>query len=251
LLSFRPGYFPPIVSIGRLSAVHTVASLGAAITVGCCFQALLNLSSRPIRIVAILAASFMIAGMTAFGVQIQRSEYVDYWEQQKRFLIALIDAIRDVREGDVVILQFSTDSQVIPATKGFGPYDQVSYGPFVLPYIVKFPDSWKLKPRFFTYWPQGTAAEETPSGLRLELPTWDSTLWPTLKHDNLIYLKVEASKLIRVTGEVEICGRKFEARPNPMLLPEPLVWSHIFQKLVKPDEANHWMTIRGAVDYPR
>jgi hypothetical protein len=251
LLSFRPDYFPPIVSIGRLTAVHTVASLGAAITVGCCFQALINLSSRPLRIAAILAASFMIAGMTAFGVQIQRSEYADYWEQQKRFLIALIDAIRDVREGDVVILEFSTDPQVIPATKGFGLYDQVVYGPLVLPYFIKFPDTWKSKPRVFTYWPEGTKAEETPNGLRLELPTWDSTLWPVLTRDNLIYLKVEASKIIRVAGEVEICDRKFEARPSPTVLPRPLVWSDIFQDLIKPDEAKHWMTIREAVNYPR
>ena len=193
----------------------------------------------------------MISGMTAFGVQIQRSEYVNYWEQQKRFLIALIDTIRDVREGDVVILEYSTDSKVIPATKGFGLYDQIVYGPLVLPYFVKFPDSWKLKPRVFTYWPQGTEAEETPNGLRLELPTWDSTLWPTLTQNNLIYLKVEESKIIRVAGEVEICGRKFEPRPNPTVSRGPLVWSDIFQKLVKPDEAKHWMTIREAVNYPR
>jgi hypothetical protein len=251
LLSFRPDYFPPIVSIGRLSGVHSVASLGAAITVGCCFQALLNLSSRLVRVAAVLAASFMFAGMTAFGVQIQRSEYVSYWEQEKRFLIALIDAIRDVREGDVVILEFSLDSKVIPTTKGFNAYDQIGYGPYLLPYFVKFPDSWTLKPRVFTYWPQGTKAEETPNGLRLELPTWDSTLWPTLTGNNLIYLKGDGSKIIRVAGEVEICGRKFEARPSPMVLPEPLVWSDIFQKLVKPDESNHWLTIRGAANYPR
>ncbi len=75
----------------------------------------------------------MIAGMAAFGVQIQRSEYVYYWEQQKRFLIDLFDQIRDVRDGDVVILEFSADPQVIPATKGFGLNDQSVYGPLVLP----------------------------------------------------------------------------------------------------------------------
>jgi hypothetical protein len=251
LLSFRPDYFPPIMSIGRLTGVHSAASLGAAIIVGCFFQALINLSSRPLRIVAILAAAFMIGGMAAFGVQVQRSEYVDYWEQQKRFLVALFDQIRDVREGDVVILEFSTNPQVIPATKGFGQYNQVVYGPLVLPYFVKFPGTWKSKPRVFTYWPQGTKAEETPNGLRLELPDWDSTLWPTLTQGNLIYLKIEASKLVRAAGQVEICGRKFEARPNPMVPPVPLVWSDIFQKLVKPDEAEHWMTIRDAAYYPR
>ena len=251
LLSFRPDYFPPIISIGRLTAVHSGAALGAAITVGCCFQALNKLPWRPLRIVTLWTASYMIAGMAAFGVQIQRSEYVNYWEQQKRFLIGLFDQIRDVRDGDVVILEFSTDPQVIPTTDGFGLYDQVVYGSLVLPYFIKFPDTWKLKPRIYTYWPPGTKAEETPEGLRLELPDWDATLWPTLARNNLIYLKVEASKLIRVAGTVEICGRQFEARPSPTVIPGPLVWSDIFQKLVKPDDTEYWRTIKGAAYYPR
>jgi hypothetical protein len=251
LLSFRPDYFPPIMSIGRLSGVHSGAALGAAITVGCCFQALNGLPWRLLRIVTLWAASFMIAGMAAFGVQIQRSEYVNYWDQQKRFLIGLFDEIRDVQDGDVVILEFSTDAQVIPATDGFGFYDQVVYGPLVLPYFIKFPDTWKLKPRIYTYWPPGTKAEETPEGLRLELPTWDSSLWPTLTRNNLIYLKVTASKLIRVTGGVDICGRHLEARPSPTVTPGPLVWSDIFRNLIKPDDTKYWMTIREAVNYPR
>jgi hypothetical protein len=121
----------------------------------------------------------------------------------------------------------------------------------VLPYFIKFPDTWKLKPRIYTYWPPGTKAEETPEGLRLELPTWDPALWPTLNRNNLIYLKVQASKLTRVEGSVDLCGRRVEARPSPTVIPGPLVWSDIFRKLMKTDDAEHWMTIKEAVNYPR
>ena len=251
LLSFRPDYFPPIASIGRLSGVHSGAALGAAITVGCCFQALSEMPWRNLDIVLLWAASFMIGGMAAFGIQIQRSEYVNYWEQEKRFLMGLLNEIRDVREGDVIILEYSADPHVIPTTKSFGSYDQVVYGPLVLPYFIKFPETWKLKPRIYTYDRSATREQETPEGMRLETPDWNSALWPTLTADNLIYLRVAASKLIRVTGAVEIGGRQFEARPSPTILPGPLAWSELFQKMVKPDDSKHWMTIEKAVNYPR
>jgi hypothetical protein len=251
LLDFRPDYFPPTMSIGRLSAVHSCAALGAAITVGCCFQALTELPWRTLKMAILLVTSFMIAGMAAFGIQIQRSEYVNYWDQQKRFLVGLVNEIRDVREGDVIVLEFSADPQVIPATKGFGLYDQVVYGSLVLPYLLKFPKSWKSKPRIYTYWPSNTKEEETPEGMRLELPVWDPTLWPTLTGNNLIYLRVIESKLVRVAGPVDICGKPFEARPSPAVLPRPLVWSKLFQELVNPDDAKHWITIKKALNYPR
>jgi hypothetical protein len=251
LLSFRPDYFPPIMSIGRLSAVHSCGALGAAITVGCCFQALTELPWRLFTMATLLVTSFMIAGMAAFGIQIQRSEYVNYWDQQKRFLIDLVNEVRDVRDGDVIVLEFSADPKVIPATKGFGSYDQVVYGPLVLPYLLQFPERWKSKPRIYTYLRSDTKEQETPEGMRLELPVWAPTLWPTLTGDNLIYLRVIASKLVRAAGPVDVCGKQFEARPGPAVLPPPLGWSDLFQKLVNPDDSKHWITIKKALSYPR
>ena len=105
-------------------------------------------------------------GNGCVGVQVQRSEHVYYLEQQKRFLIDPFDEIRVVRDGDVVILEFSADPKEIPATKGFGLYDQIVYGPLVLPYFIQFLDTWKFKPRIYTYWLPDTEAEDTPGGLR-------------------------------------------------------------------------------------
>src|SRR5260370_22916396 len=80
LLAFRPGYFPPVVSIGRLTAVHTVVAVGGAIFVAAVFQLIVGKIHQGILRTALFStAALLFGGMSAFAVDVQRTEYVADW----------------------------------------------------------------------------------------------------------------------------------------------------------------------------
>ncbi len=85
VLDFRPDYYPPGVTIGRLSAVHGIAGFGVALVLAAIVWLWADPLRRPYSIVFEIGSSLFIGGLAAFGFHIQSTEYVASWQQQRDF----------------------------------------------------------------------------------------------------------------------------------------------------------------------
>ena len=138
-LSFLDDYYPPVMTIGRLSAVHTVGTFGAAICFAICFKLAYQMLRARFFWPLILVLSIYFGSLVAFGVHIQASEYVANRNQQGEVWKAILRQIPDIDDGDVVLFEHSTDPKVMPLTQGFGAFAPVTYFPMALPYSWSFP----------------------------------------------------------------------------------------------------------------
>ena len=201
-LSFLDDYYPPVVTIGRLSAVHTVGTFGAAICFAVCFKFVYRALGTRFFWPLIIAVSIYFGSLVAFGIHIQASEYVANGKKQKEVWTAIIRQISDIQDGDVVLFEESADRNVMPVTQGFSSFGEVNYFPMALPYFVSFPETWDKVPRVFGLWP-GCEFEDLPGGRRLHTPVWAPSLWPVIRDGEFIYFRVEGNQLSRVetTGQ--------------------------------------------------
>jgi hypothetical protein len=176
--------------------MHAAAAIGAGLVAAGIAVWLGSFSFIPKRALA-LAFSLYCGALVAFGVQIQLSEYVAYWNQTKKFWRALLDQIRDVQDGEVVLVEQPSDSRVMSVTKGFPPFGQVSYFPIALPYFVNFPDRWKQTPRVYGLW-EGCGHDDLDDTVKLHTPIWAPWIWPTIRSGNFIYFRAHNGRLERV-----------------------------------------------------
>jgi hypothetical protein len=241
-------YFPPVVGIGRLSGEHSAAAIGAGLVSAGLAAWVFSYSHAPKRILTILFSCYFGA-LVAFGVQIQLAEYVSYWEGTKRFWTDLLNQIRDIQEGDVVIVEQSSDPRAMPVTKGFGEFAEESYFPEALPLFVDFPKTWESRPRVYGLW-KGCATDVLGESIKIHTPIWAPNFWPIIHSGNFIYFRVVDGRLERVAESVTIEGKNLlpKAPLNAYLPPLPL--SKSYQNLVSPPNDESWFTLRDARNYP-
>lgn len=250
LLAFRPGYFPPVVSIGRLTAVHTVGAVGGAIFVAAVFQLIVGKIQGILRMALFSTAALLFGGMSAFAVHVQRTEYVADWSKQQQFWRSLTADIRDVEDGDVIIVELSSDPDAMPITQGEPPFDEGTYPPLALPYFIEFPAAWKRVPRVYGYWPQ-CEFEDTDKGRKLHTPLWLPSIWPVISDGRFIYFRVEQKRLVRVSEPVDIGGKDFTPRSKPLQTLPPLRTTGVFNKLFREPGSDRWFTLKSANNYPQ
>ena len=251
LLAFRPDYFPPVVSIGRLSAVHTVGAVGAAILVAAVFQLLLKKMPQGISRMALLSvAALFFGGMSAFALHIQRTEYVAGWAKQQQFWRNLVADIRDILDGDVILVEVSNDPDAMPVTQGEPAFVAVSYNPLALPYFLKFSPAWKQAPRVYGYWAQ-CEFEDSDKGRKLHTPPWYPPIWPVITDERFIYFRVEQKRLTRISDPVDIGGKSFRPKPEPLRTLPPLRTTALFNRLFREPGSDRWFTLRNARNYPQ
>ena len=169
ILSFRDEYYPPIATIGRLSAVHTVGEIGAAISFAVCFKALANAVRRRALTALLVILSLYFGLLTAFGVHIQASEFVAEQEKQKEVWQSIIHDIPDLAEDDSVLLEASDDRNVMPVTRGFPPFWAGERLSARIALFYKLSEELAAIPRVFSLWPQ-CEFEDTPNGRKLHSP---------------------------------------------------------------------------------
>jgi hypothetical protein len=248
-LSFRSDYYPPVMTIGRLSAVHTVGTFGAAICFAVCFKIVYRALRARFFWPLVIALSIYFGSLVAFGVHIQASEYVASRDKQKDIWTAIVQQIPDLRDGDIVLFEASPNRNVMPITPGFPLFGTVNYFPMALPYFVKFPKTWHEIPRVYGLWP-GCEFEDTPFGRRLHTPIWAPTLWPLICDGRFIYLRVEGDQLCRVEEPVNILGRLFRPKAKTLHSERPLPFSKLFQNIFSEPDSDKWFTVRDAKNYP-
>jgi hypothetical protein len=249
-LSFREDYYPPITTIGRLSAVHTVGEIGAAISLAVAFTVVAIVMRRR-GLPALLALLSLYFGLlTAFAFHIQSSEFVAEREKQKDLWQTIIGQIPDLAEDDVVLLQTSDDRTVTPVTPGFPIFGEMNYCPLALPYFIDHPKSWRLIPRVFGLWRE-CEFDDTPGGRKLHTPIWESSLWPVIHDDHIIYFRVDKHRLVRINEPVDILGRTFRTKVQHPVANTMITSSKLFQNIFGEADSQKWFTIRDARNYPR
>jgi len=242
-------YYPPVVNIGRETGMHAAAAVGAGLAAAGATVWIISLSFMPKRLLA-LVFSLYCGALVAFGVQIQLTEYVPYLEETKRFWSTLLNQIKVVKDGDVVLVEQSSDNRVMPVTKGFGEFDQESYFPMALPYFVDFPLTWKQTPRVYGLW-KGCGSDDLGDSIKLHTPIWAPVIWPTIRSGNFIYFRARNGRLERVTDWVTIEGKQLQPKAAPVEDLPPLPFSNTYLNLMSPADSKHWPTLRDARNYPR
>lgn len=249
-LSFRDDYYPPITTIGRLSAVHTVGEIGAAISFAVCFKAVANALRRRELTVLLTFLSLYFGLLTAFAVHIQSSEFVAEQEKQKELWQTIIQHIPDLAEDDVVLLEASNDRTVMPVTQGFPAFGEVNYYPLALPYFINHPKNWQQSPRVFGLWRE-CEFDDTSSGRKLHSPPWAPSLWPMIHDNHFIYFRVDKNRLVRTDEPVDILGKIFRPKVEDPTANTSLTPSELFQNIFGEADSKKWLTIRDARNYPR
>lgn len=262
LLAFRSDYFPPIMTIGRLSGVHATGALGAAVLTGVLLE-LVRVSSRGTNLyrgVLAVAVAGIIGFSVSFGIAVQRMEYAAQWSKQVRHYQEIMELLPDLREGEIVVLNVEGAPAAFPITPGFPRFGMVNYGPLAFPRFVEWTKEWKTAPVIAPIW-DGCPMQLTPAGLALFSPPWrfqkpapDAPLppgVPVLADDRFVMLAEKGGKLARISGPVQIGGHSLKARAPESPAKASLTPSKLFQELTQARPADDWFTLRNARNYPR
>jgi hypothetical protein len=260
LLAFRADYYPPIVSIGRLTGVHTTGTLGAAICVAVLAEVLWLQQSHRLRIGVAILFSLLIGFSTTFGLQIQRSEYASHWIRQVAFYQQVITLTADLREGEIVVFDAEGDASVLPITQGFPRFGIVNYTQLAFAKYVSWPATWAAAPQIAVMW-EGLPIQPVEGGLALITPPWryqppanPTDLpkdVPVARDGRFIYLTAQDGMLRRVSGPVNIRGHVLNARAPLGEKAPTLVASSLFKQLSSGFDPEPWFTLREARNYPR
>ena len=78
---------------------HAVSALGAVVA-----DLAGRLRPRSLRVLGAVVFGGLIGFSAAFGIEIQRSEYVAHWRKQVAFYRSMIELVGDLREGELVVV---------------------------------------------------------------------------------------------------------------------------------------------------
>jgi hypothetical protein len=250
VLDFRPDYYPPGVTIGRLSAVHGIAGFGISLVLAAIVWLWADSLRQPYSIVFEIGASLFIGGLAAFGFHIQATEYVASWQQQRDFWLALAPLIQDARPDDKIVLQIEYRRHgLIPYTQGFTADEMTVYPNLAFPYFVDFTADPKRPPTFHGYADYTKVTEENGEVI-IHSPWFSPARFAHVRGDNLLLLRAQDGMIRRVTGEVNLGGHTLFARPTAPVTGSSVKMSGLFWTLFEPDSSTSWFTLRSAKSYP-
>ena len=251
LLCFRLDYWPPIMTIGRLSVFHGTGSIGAALLVGGIFGFTLELWPK-LRRVLIAAASLYCGLLVSFGLEIQRSDYVRHSDQQAWFWHEIMKSSGEWKPGMVILVDISGQDSSRPFTSGMPLWWMVNFAPLILERMVDWPVAENNvaalpHPRVYGFVPN---FETEPDGeaLILKTPTWmGRSSWPRIANANFILFRFEHGGLCRITDPIKLGG--LTLTPLPPSTAQPLKPSPFFEMLYS--KRTDWDVVLKARNYPR
>jgi hypothetical protein len=247
LLDFRPDYYPPIVSVGRLSAVHEVGAFGCALAFAGALS-FVDQAWKPAGLAARIAATAIVAGLAGFGYEIQLSEYVRNWQQQEEFWRELVPLIQDAAPGDVVMCAFDQQLGGIPVTSGFTQFGQTFYNYVAFPRFLTLPAAKSRPPTLHGYCIY-TPIDIIDGVLTIKSPFWDNKNWAKISDGKVIFIKAGKAHLERVSGEIDLQGHRFFARP-PGASSGQVAFTRFFHQLFDDASETRWWSLHNAPSYP-
>jgi hypothetical protein len=250
VLDFRQDYYPPGITIGRLSAMHGIAGFGAAMVLAAIVFLIIDPLLRRWRIAIDIGGTLFIAGLSAFGFHIQEAEYVTNWQQQRDFWLELAPLIQDARPGDNIVLETEFRWHgFIPHTQGFTSNQVVIYPSLAFPYFYDFTVDSKHPPTFHGY-AEYIKVSENDGEIVIQSPFFDPARFAHIRGDNLIFLRAQEGVVQRIAGQITLGGHTMFARPMSPASGNPVKLSGLFWNLFEPHGSNSWFTVRSARSYP-
>lgn len=251
LFAFRADSYPPIVAIGRLTALHAPGVLCTAISLSGIFYWINNSKQAVVGYTVRASFAGFFGLMAAFAMEIQMTEYVAHWEKQRNFWHEIFAQAKDATDGTLILVDVEGSESVIPITPGFPRFGTVNYPPQALRYFADLPATWQHPPRVYGLWAD-TPVELSSDGLRLKTPPYFGPDAQPILHDgNFIFFRVENGRLSRIAVPVDIRGHTLTPKPVTDVSPEnELKPSTLYRMLVEPRSGADWFTIRNARNYP-
>ena len=243
ILMYRPAYFPPNTSIGRLSAVHAGATLGYSLLTATIASALIKLWPRASSLWQPFVWLYF-GLLVAFGFHVQETEYAEGWNAQKFIWQRLIAECSDVTEGGTILL----DINGLPASQMFSSIWVVdAAGGEALSQFVQFPRTWKRMPELNALysWCQHSEAD---GFLVLQSPSWDESHWSKLTDGNFIFLRYQDGDIHRIVSPVTIFGK--ELVPKAITSAPALQLTTVGRQIFAQKTSNTWPFYRKAGYYP-
>ena len=167
---YRQFYFPPTITIGRLSGEHIPAEFGFAIVLGSGY-ALLEHRLRG-HWLLVLSATGYFSILATFGAHIQKTEY-HFLESAKGNMARNCRNSADAQEGMPILI----DLEGIPRTQAFGAFWLQGSAQITLPRLVVLPPNFRRPPLVVGY-SRYAEYERRGEGLPLKIPVWQPDLWP-------------------------------------------------------------------------
>jgi hypothetical protein len=242
VLMYRPGYFPPNTTIGRLSAVHAPAEPGFCILVSGLYFVMERLLNRFRILVVSLFAGFF-GCLMAFSLHIQKTEYVEGWLAERQIWTQIGGLVPDLKEGMHVIV----DLPNLPSSQMFRLF-WLDSAYASLDQLFVFPKEWEHSPSLTGLY-SWCDYEKTADSVTLKIPSWVPAAWPTLRSGNFILLREQNGELQRVNGPVDIFG--VTLTPKPREPAPPLRLTSVGQRLLGAKDSQDWPLLRGEVFYPK
>jgi hypothetical protein len=244
ILMYRDFYFPPNMTIGRLSCTHAPAALGYATLVAFCAYACWITFCRFRRAILLLTALYFSL-LVAFGIHVQAAEYVEGWNNQKFLWRRIIAQCSDAENGTTVLV----DLNGLPASlafPGFWPKDAAAGD--ALRTFVAFPPTWSDAPRVNAY---STLYGHHLEGntLVLETPPWAPRLWVTIRDGNFIFLRFFDDDLRRINEHVNLFGKLFA--PKIAIAKRPLRLTRIGTTILGTKTSVKWPWLGQSSPYPK
>lgn len=250
-LCFRDDYWPPIMSVGRISGYHNTASVAFACLLAGLIGLLLHILPR-FREAIVTFSAIYIGLLLMFGVEIQRIDYVAHKFQQKEFFDEVIDTSNEWNEETVVLVDISGWDSGLPSTPGMPLWWTVNFAPLMLQHFVFMPAEWKSDNRYprvygiletFEVESIGdTTVIKTPPYLG---PDW----WPKISGDNFVLFHFKNGRMQRTFKELNFGGVKMCPMPiktdESVKLEKTDFYDRMFSLKTK------WDTIKRARNYPR
>jgi hypothetical protein len=243
VLMYRPDYFPPTVTIGRLSALHAPAEVGFCFLIASIYFLAEGFVPRFRRLIQFVFALFF-GCLMAFSLHIQKSEYVEGWLDQRKLWTEIGNLVPDVSEGMHIVI----DAEGIPNAQMFPIYWLNGESVYALDQLFAFPKSWRTKPDVFGFF-RYDDYEKTDDSVTLGVPPWSKRDWRVLRSGNFIFLRERNGELERVDEPVDFFGVKLTPKPRE---PAPaLELTSVGRRLLMAKNSNDWPSLRNQVPNPR
>ena len=258
-LCFTEDYWPPIMTIGRISGYHATGAVGASLLVGALFGLALEKLPR-LRPCLIVGAAAFCGLLVSFGVEVQRIDYIKHADQQSRFWRTVLETSAEWKPDTVIMVDISGDDPSRPFTPGMPLWWTVNFAPLILEHLVDWPAEWEVitpagSPRALKY-PRAYGFLESMETvwegdvLTIKTPAWlGSPWWPRIRDGQFILFRFVGGRMVRASEPIKLGGRYImpmgRATEDGVSLPQSRVFRLLFEK-----ETN-WRTIQKAKNYPR
>lgn len=213
---FYEWYYPPIVTVGRLSHMHQPSVFGLCLLVAVTAETMAGLlrNMKVLRVFALAIITFYLALLVPFNQQVQLAEYVTNWAQQSTFIREVVAQISDAREGDIVLVRLESRARnPVPQTPGYSSSNWISAfsvgGAFKD--FIDSPSSWSCEPSLDPIFPW-TDAEVEEGGVRLKTVEWSPADWPLVENGKFLLIDWRNGRWTRIADDLVLAGEKLASR---------------------------------------